>query len=387
MLLPNPAFAGWQSRPFRNAYLVVRCGLFLWVIMRRDIMIGLLYSSVGEYAALSEACRRGALSAISDINADPDGALTIEVVARDPGGNLDLYEPHCTEILRDREIRHVVGCVTSSSRKEVIPALEKAGGTLWYACPYEGFETSDRVIYTHACPNQHLLPLLHWVFSRFGRRGYLVGSNYIWGWEMNRVAREAIGRDNGVVTGERNLPLGDVDVARLIAEIRATKPDFVLNNLIGNSSYAFLAAMRELRESDPDFADGHCPVLSCNLTECELPALGELAEGLISAGPFFAGGRSESMAGARMLDSSLEAAAHRAVMALADLEIAGPRAALPRHGIDPETHHMTQPVLIARVEGGRFRVMHSEAAVEADPYLARRERWPGAMRPTLKLVT
>ena len=109
MLLPNPAFAGWQSRPFRNAYLVVRCGLFLWVIMRRDIMIGLLYSSVGEYAALSEACRRGALSAISDINADPDGALTIEVVARDPGGNLDLYEPHCTEILRDREPALAVG--------------------------------------------------------------------------------------------------------------------------------------------------------------------------------------------------------------------------------------------------------------------------------------
>ena len=38
--------------------------------------------------------------------------------------------------------------------------LEKAGGTLWYACPYEGFEANEHVVYMHACPNQHLVPLL-----------------------------------------------------------------------------------------------------------------------------------------------------------------------------------------------------------------------------------
>ncbi len=356
--------------------------------MDRKLRIGLLYSRSGEYAAMSAACRDGALAAVADINSDPGQGITIEVVERDPAGNLDLYGPLCAEMLAEGDLHHVVGCITSSSRKEVIPALEKVGGMLWYACPYEGFEASDRVIYTHACPNQHLLPLLHWTFPRYGKRGFLIGSNYIWGWEMNRVAREVIGSSGGDVTGERYLPLGDTDVGRLIEEIRATEPDFILNNLIGNSSHAFLRALRELRETDPAFAEGLCPVLSCNLTECETPALGAAAEGVVSAGPHFAGSTLWKPVGRRRPVSSYAAAAYVAVTTRARIEAArsGFPEGLRAHGIDPETHHMALPVLIARVEEGQFRVMHSEGAVEADPYLARRERWPGATRPVLKLV-
>ncbi|TIP77010.1 MAG: N-acetylmuramoyl-L-alanine amidase, partial [Mesorhizobium sp.] len=121
----------------------------------------------------------------------------------------------------------------------------RAGGTLWYACPYEGFEANEHVVYMHACPNQHLVPLLAHVVPRFGANGFLLGSNYIWGWETNRVARDLIADAGGKVLGERYLPLGEADVSRLIAEIQATRPDFVLNNLIGSSSYAFIAAYAE----------------------------------------------------------------------------------------------------------------------------------------------
>ncbi len=93
----------------------------------------------------------------------------------------------------------------------------------------------------HACPNQQLLPLFSHVVPRFGADVFLLGSNYIWGWEMNRVARDLIADAGGDVRGERYLPLGETEVARLIEEIRATRPDFVFNNLIGSSSYAVLS--------------------------------------------------------------------------------------------------------------------------------------------------
>jgi len=357
--------------------------------MRRDVEIGLLYSRSGDYAAIAAACRRGALNAVAAINADAERCVRLRVIDRDPGGNLDHYEPLCTEMLREGRVRHVVGCVTSSSRKEVIPALEKAGGTLWYACPYEGFECSDRVIYTHACANQHLLPLLHWAFGRYGRRGHLVGSNYIWGWEMNRVAREVIASAGGSVTGERHQALGDTDVGRLIDELRAAKPDFVLNNLIGQSSRAFLEAMRLLREKDPAFAEGSCPVLSCNLTECELPGFGAAAEGVIAAGPHFAGAPLWGAGHGAEAASSFEAAAYVAVATLAALEerTGDPATRLKSCGVDPETRHMALPVLIARVEEGLFKVLEHSGAVEADPYLARRERWPTARHAALRVVT
>ncbi len=349
--------------------------------MKRRVEIGLLFSRSGSYALISEACRTGALSAIATINADPALDLSLIPVERDPGGNIDLYGPCCEEILRDSDARHVVGCVTSWSRKEVIPSLEKLGGTLWYTVPYEGFEASDHVVYTHACANQHLLPLLDWAMPAHGRRAYLTGSNYIWGWEINRLARDCIAAAGGEILGERYLPLGSPDVGRMIEEIRATRPDFVLNSLVGESSYVFLAAMRALGAEDAAFTAEHCPVLSCNLTECELPALGPAAEGLIAAGPYFRG--VAGWPGKGNFGSSHEAAAFAAVSELARLLahrpgaeaeslsqlLSGPTA---RQGpINPETHHTTLPSIIAQVRQGAFRVIQHRGLVAGDPYLTR----------------
>lgn len=349
--------------------------------MKRRVDLGLLYSRSGSYALISEACRTGALTAIAEINADPRFDFQFMPVPRDPGGNIDLYGPLCDEILRSSAARHVIGCVTSWSRKEVIPTLERAGGTLWYTVPYEGFEASDHVVYTHACPNQHLLPLMAWTFATFGRRGYLTGSNYIWGWEMNRLARETITAAGGETLGERYLPIGSVEVGRIIEEIRTTRPDFVLNSLIGPSQYALLAAYADLGREDPHFRAETCPILSCNLTECELPAIGGAAEGLIAAGPYFLGSGHWSGAGA--FGSSHEAATHAAVRILADLLNGRPGAeneplsallsspAAARCGIDRQTHHSALPALIAQVRNGRFEVVADFGTLPGDPYLSR----------------
>ncbi len=349
--------------------------------MKRRIEIGLLYSRSGSYSLISEACRSGALAAIAQLNADPDLDLSFVPVERDPGGNVDLYGPLCEEILRDTSARHVIGCVTSSSRKEVIPTLERHGGTLWYAVPYEGFEASDHVVYTHACPNQHLLPLLDWVLPSHGRRAYLTGSNYIWGWELNRLARERIMQAGGDIAGERYLPIGSRDVGRMIDEIRLAKPNFILNSLIGPSSYEFLAAYRQLGQDDSRFQPWNCPVLSCNLTECELPAIGAAAEGLVAAGPYFRG--VTGWPGGAGFGSSHEAAAFTAVRELARLLAGRPGAEdlglsqllsddrMPGGIIDPKTHHTVLPAIIARVESGMFRVIHQRNGVAGDPYLTR----------------
>ncbi|MBK5926423.1 transporter substrate-binding protein [Rhodobaculum claviforme] len=369
---------------------------------RRVITIGLLFSGSGAYARISRAGRAGALRAVAAVNADPTLDVTLVPVARDPQGNVDLYGPLCTEVLRTTGARHVIGTTTSWSRKEVIPALERAGGALWYPCPYEGYEASDHVVYTHACPNQHLIPLFDWVLPRFGARACLVGSNYIWGWEMSRIAHDLIADAGGAVLSERYLAIGDTDVDRLIDEIAATRPDFVLNSLVGPSSYRFLEEMARLAARDPGFAPDRCPILSCNLTECELEGLGAAAEGVISAGPYFAGHSGPGAWGDQPpggFASSIEGAAFRAVRALARLlahrpgaealdlaGLLGPDGAQgAAHGIDPAHHHMAQPGLVAQVRGGRFEVIAATPAIAPDPYLARARRRPDA-RARLSLV-
>jgi ABC-type branched-subunit amino acid transport system substrate-binding protein len=366
--------------------------------VKRRIEIGILYSRSGNYRLVSESCRAGAIAAIAAINADPRSPIELIPVERDPEGNIDRYAAGCEDILRNSAARHIIGCVTSWSRKEVIPVLEKAGGTLWYACPYEGFEANEHVVYMHACPNQHLVPLLGYVVPRFGANGFLTGSNYIWGWETNRVARDLIADASGKVLGERYLALGETDVSRLIAEIQATRPDFVLNNLIGLSSYAFMSAYAELAGRDPHFRPERCPILSCNLTECELPAIGEAGNGHLSVGPYFHDASPDLMPA-----SSLEAAAHASVKVLAEILMRNPEARwteLPQAfagatfrtplgdiAIDPQTQHATLPVEIGRIEQAAFKAVSLTKGVAPDPYLSRYDRAEIFGRPRLKVVS
>jgi len=384
--MPRP-----QRRRLRGIVILV-----VW--LKRRIEIGILYSRSGNYRLVSESCRSGAVAAIADINADESSPIELVAVERDPQGNIDRYAAGCEDILRNTSARHIIGCVTSWSRKEVIPVLEKAGGALWYSCPYEGFEANEHVVYMHACPNQHLVPMLGYVVPRFGANGFLTGSNYIWGWETNRVARDLIADAGGKVLGERYLPLGEVDVASLIAEIQATRPDFILNNLIGLSSYAFIAAYAALGERDPHFRPERCPILSCNLTECELPAIGDAGDGHLSVGPYF----HDASAGL-MPASSLEAAAYASVRVLAKILTANPDARwtdLPTAfaggtfptplgdiAIDPQTQHATLPVQIGRIEGAGFTTVSLTRSMAPDPYLSRYDRADIFGRPRLKVVS
>lgn len=375
--------------------------------MKRHIEIGILYSRSGNYRLVSESCRAGAMNAIADVNADLAIPFEFIPIERDPQGNIDRYASGCADILANSGARHIIGCVTSWSRKEVIPILERAGGTLWYACPYEGFEANEHVVYTHACPNQHLVPLLAYVVPRFGADGFLLGSNYIWGWETNRVARDLIADAGGKVLGERYLPLGEVDVARLIAEIQATRPDFILNNLIGPSSYAFIAAYAELGRRDPHFRPERCPILSCNLTECELPALNGAGDGHLSVGPYFhdisGADRGAAPVPSVMPASSFEAAAYASVRMLAEILTRNPgaqwtdlpkvftetsfRTPLGDIAIDPQTQHATLPVLIGRIDGTSFKAVTLTKGVAPDPYLSRYDRTETLGRPRLRVVS
>lgn len=364
--------------------------------MKRRVEIGILYSRSGNYRLVSEACHRGAMQAVAAINADPSSPIEFIAVERDPQGNADRYATLAEDILRNSDARHIIGGVTSWSRKEIIPVLEKAGGMLWYACPYEGFEANEHVVYMHACPNQHLVPLLGHVVPQFGANGFLTGSNYIWGWETNRVARDLIADAGGRVLGERYLPLGETDVSRLIEEIRATRPNFILNNLIGPSSYAFFQAYAELSRQDDYFTPQYCPIISCNLTECELPAIGAAGNGHLSAGPYFhdASVKEAWLAGQNPDEatrpSSFQASAYASVKVLAAILASdgdggpGDLSAAFTHrnfetpfgaiGIDPQTQHATLPVEIGRIAGNGFEKVSTTKAVAPDPYLSRYDR-------------
>jgi urea transport system substrate-binding protein len=156
------------------------------------LRLGILFSTTGAYGAVGRDCRDGADLAVEDLRAEGGLPFAITPVFGDPAGCADRYMTMARAMMREEGCRHIIGPITSQARKDIIPIIEKHDGQLWYVCPYEGFEANENVIYTGACPNQHLIPLFETLLPRFGRRVYLAGANYIWGWEMNRLAREIV---------------------------------------------------------------------------------------------------------------------------------------------------------------------------------------------------
>jgi len=254
---------------------------------RIDLPVGLLFSNTGPYGTVAHTLQNGAMLACAEINADPNAGVTLHPLHIDPGGALEGYAS-AVKSMFEKGILHVCGCYTSSSRKEVIPLFEKFDGLLWYPTHYEGFESSTNVVYTGAAPNHHISPLIDFLCGRYGRRAYCIGSNYIWGWESNRVMRDGLQKRHGEVLAERYLPVGEVEMDAIIAEIFETSPDFVFNALIGESSYAFFRAFRKAcLERGIDQAKEY-PVASCNLSEPELRAIGpDGADGQISSSVYF----------------------------------------------------------------------------------------------------
>lgn len=250
--------------------------------------IGVLFSQSGPYGVVSRSMHNGAMLAFDEVNASAGSAFELVPLIADPAGCFDRYAASSAALLSKSGVKHVVGCYTSSSRKDVIPLFEKYDALLWYPSHYEGFESSSNVVYTGAAPNQHIIPLMDFLLSHMGKRAYCIGSNYIWAWENNRIFREALAAAGGTVIAERYTAVGDIDLSKTIAAILEARPDFIFNTLIGTSAYQFFQGFRAACERLGIDQRAEMPVVSCSLSEPELGEIGTSAmDGHISSSVYF----------------------------------------------------------------------------------------------------
>ncbi len=365
-----------------------------------DIPVGVVFSSTGSYGTVGKEMLHGALLAIEEVNLNSDFDFTFAPKVANPAGDLNQYRLLCEDMLRTQGVRHVVGCYTSSSRKEVLPVFEKLDALLWYPSHYEGFESCNNVIYTGAAPNQHIVPLIDYMLRNHGNRVYCIGSNYIWAWENNRIMREIVLGCNGAVAAEKYLPVGSTDIAHVIDEIAETQPNFIFSTLIGESSYAFLRAYYKAGRCNALFDPAAMPVTSCNLSEPELLAVGgQAAQGHIASSVYFQSkNRTENHAfvsrfkacyGADKVTSADAEASYIAVILLAraiqaaqsteieavkqavyDCELEAPQGLVH---LDPDNNHsyLTPSLGRSSADGDFDIIWTADAPVKPDPYMVR----------------
>lgn len=248
--------------------------------------VGVLFSSSGFMAVIEETQLRGTLLAIDEIN-DAGGinGRPLEPVIYDPASEPAAFGKLAKQLMVADGITTMFGCYTSSSRKAVLPVIERLNGLLWYPTLYEGFEFSPNVIYTGAAPNQNSLELCGYLMERYGSRLFFVGSNYVYPRESNRIMRELVRHNGGEVVGERyvNLRARRSDFVPVMQEIRNLQPDVIFSTVVGDGT-----TMLYQSYADFGFDPKVMPIASLTTTEAEIQAMGaDVGENHITAAPYF----------------------------------------------------------------------------------------------------
>ena len=248
--------------------------------------VGVLFSQTGVTAAIERSQLNGTLLAIEEIN-KAGGILgrTIAPEIYDPASDPKQFKALAERLLTVNRVRLIFGCYMSSTRKAVLPVVEAFRGLLFYPTLYEGFEYSLHCVYTGAAPNQNSLQLAKFLLQHYGNRFVLVGSNYIYPYESNRLMADFISQSKGKVLDELYVPLDAKlkDFDKSISKIANLKPDVVFSTVVGQSTAIFYEAYRRA-----GFDPNKMPIASLTTSEAEVAEMNPAAaEGHITAAPFF----------------------------------------------------------------------------------------------------
>ena len=225
--------------------------------------IGVLFSRTGFMALIEETQLRGTRMAIDEINAAGGvNGREIEPITYDPASEPSSFGHYAKRLMVADDVTMIFGCYTSSSRKAVLPVVERLNGLLWYPTLYEGFELSPNVIYTGAAPNQNSVELCRYLMQHYGNRFYFIGSDYIYPRESNRIMREVVRRSGGAVVGETYLSLRAQrrDFRPVMRTVRELRPDVIFSTVVGDATtylYQSYAECRPGPEGDADRQPDH----------------------------------------------------------------------------------------------------------------------------------
>ena len=250
--------------------------------------VGVLFAQTGCTAEIERTQLGGTLLAIEEINAAGGiNGRELQPIVYDPGANDIIYAYLARKLITEDGVSSIFGCYTSASRRAVMPVVERLNGLLWYPTTYEGFELSPNIIYTGAAPNQNSLELCRFLCETYGKRFYLIGSDYIYPRRSNKLFRELVAAEGGTVVAERYLDIraGRRDFTPIMRDIKDAAADVIFSTVVGDGTAHLYQAYAEA-----GFNPRQTPIASLTTTEAELHTMNPVAgEGHITAASYFAG--------------------------------------------------------------------------------------------------
>ncbi|MEB3270497.1 MAG: urea ABC transporter substrate-binding protein [Synechococcus sp.] len=259
-----------------------------------EIKVGILHSLSGTMAISETTLKEVEEMAIKEIN-DAGGVniggkkYKITPISEDGASDWPTFAEKAQKLIDADKVAIVFGGWTSASRKAMMPVFEAKDHILFYPIQYEGQECSKNIFYTGAVPNQQAEPAVDWLMktygAKYGKKVYLVGSDYVYPRTANTIIKEQMKALGGETVGEDYIPLGNTEVAPIIAKIKKAFPDggIIINTLNGDSN---VALFKQFKAAGID--PSKYPIMSFSIAEEEIRQIGpEYTTGTFAAWNFF----------------------------------------------------------------------------------------------------
>jgi branched-chain amino acid transport system substrate-binding protein len=217
---------------------------------QEPIRLGQIIPFTGFLGAIGEYGKQGATLAVEELN-EKGGVLgrKIELITEDEA-NPGVAVQKARKLIEKDRVVAIEGTVSSASCLAVGDEVQRAKVLLVNAGSNSDEIRSKRchryVFSTEGCNTQYVSAIGNWLIKeRKISRWYFLTSDYAFGHDLLRVARNLLTANKGTEVGSDLAPTGTTDFSQYITKIKAAKPDLVFHNLAGADVTNFLKQYAE----------------------------------------------------------------------------------------------------------------------------------------------
>lgn len=211
------------------------------------IKVGVILPLTGLWTVFGRADSQGFQIAVDEINA-AGGILgrKVEVILTDLQTQPRIVVEQANRLIREDRVDFLAGTFSSAARNAAAPVVTAANKVLLYPTFYEGQEQKyypgvcNRNIFMFGpTPQQQVWPHMEYMMGKFGKKFFLIGSDYVWPRVTNEVSKEKLKDLDGTVVGEVYIPLGTPQYDTVLRQIRGSGANVILDTMAGGDEVSF----------------------------------------------------------------------------------------------------------------------------------------------------
>lgn len=206
---------------------------------KEEVKVGLLIPATQLASIFGNSMLSGAKAAIEEYN-NSDGKFTLKYYVEDTATNPEIGVQKAIKLIDQIKVDVIIGTLFTSVRQAVFNVTKKK--KMIYMNPtYDSGGICDRYYFsTGAVINQQFGKYIPWIIKKFGKKFYLIGSDYAWPRESFALAKKIIEAEGGKVVGEEYVGFGIPDFSDVILKIAAAKPDTLIPLIAGTDGVTFM---------------------------------------------------------------------------------------------------------------------------------------------------